>query len=55
MLVAVVLSLTVAGSVALGIGAAYASVIVLLQALASSRRQASQVVLVASENQAGGD
>ena len=55
--VAVVLSFTVACSVVLGIAAAYLSVIALLRALPrnSSQSEPPEMVLVASENRAGGD
>jgi len=51
-----VVGLTVAGSVALGIVAAYAGVIVLLRTFARSSPQPEPPrALVASENRAGGD
>ena len=54
--VAMVVGLTVAGSVALGIVAAYAGVIVLLRTFARSSPQPEPPrALVASENRAGGD
>jgi hypothetical protein len=56
LLVAFVITFTVAGSLALGIALAYSSVIALLHAFAySSRKPAPRLVLVASENHAGGD
>jgi hypothetical protein len=56
LLVAFVVSFTVAGSVALGITAAYASVIALLHAFAhNSRKPQPRMVLVPTQNQASGD
>jgi len=55
--VAIVLSFTIAGSVALGITVAYASVLALLRAFArnSPQSQAPRTVLAASENRVGVD
>jgi len=56
LLVAVVLSFTVAGSLALGIAAAYTMVIALLHAFAySSRKPAPSLVLATSQTQISGD
>ena len=56
MLVAFVVTFTVAGSLVLGIALAYSSVIALLHAFAySSRKSTPRLVLVASENHASGD
>ena len=55
LLVAFVITFTVAGSVALGVMAAYGSVIALLNAFAHASGARPSLVLVASENQAGGD
>jgi hypothetical protein len=55
-LVAFVITFTVAGSVTLGIAAAYASVLGLLHAFAySSRKPQPTLVLVHSETHASGD
>jgi hypothetical protein len=51
-----VITFTVAGSVTIGIAAAYASVLGLLHAFAySTRKPEAALVLVASETHAGGD
>jgi len=56
LLIAFVVTFTVAGSLALGIALAYSSVIALLHAFAyTSRKPAPRLVLVASENHASGD
>lgn len=56
LLVAVVVSFTVAGAVALGITAAYASVVALLHAFAhESQKTQAPVLLVSSHNQVSGD
>jgi len=56
LLIAFVVTFTVAGSLALGIALAYSSVLALLHAFAySSRKPATRLVLVASENHASGD
>jgi hypothetical protein len=56
LLVAVVVSFTVAGSVALGITAAYVSVIALLHAFATrSRKQQPGMIFAPSQQQVSGD
>jgi len=56
LLTAFVVSFTVAGSVALGITAAYATVLALLHAFAHSAHQPQpRMVLVPTENRASGD
>ena len=56
LLVAFVVSFTVAGSVALGITAAYACVIALLHAFASqSQKPRPAVIFVPSQHQVSGD
>jgi len=56
LLAAFVLTFTVAGSFALGIAAAYTSVLALLHAFAhSSRKPAPALVLVHSQGQVSGD
>jgi hypothetical protein len=56
LLVAFVVTFTVAGTVALGITAAYLSVVALLHAFAhESRKPDSRMVLVTTQNQLTGD
>jgi hypothetical protein len=56
LLVAFVVSFTVAGSLALGIGLAYTAFLALLHAFAhSAPKPAARLVLVGSENHASGD
>jgi hypothetical protein len=56
LLIAFVVTFTVAGSLALGIALAYSSVLGLLHGFAySSRKPATRLVLVARENHASGD
>lgn len=56
LLVAFVITFTVAGSFVLGIAAAYTSVIALLHAFARRNRKPSpSLVLVTSDNHVGGD
>jgi hypothetical protein len=56
LLVAFVVTFTVAGSVALGVTAAYVSVIALLHAFASqSQKTRSAVVFVPTQHQVSGD
>jgi hypothetical protein len=54
-LVAFVMTFTVAGSLVLGIAAGYGSVLALLHAFARVSGARPRMVLVPSENQAGGD